>query len=121
MKFKSRQEIFDLAYLGLKSQEWQKSKADWGSCAYRGMGGLKCAIGHCMPDSEYTGDLEGLGGGDSDVLDVIKFDHMDATFVTILQFAHDSASSPTDMEDTFGRIADMYGLSIPKEDNTPCK
>jgi len=45
------QEIFNIAYLGLASQGFKQStKPGNASCAYRGKGELKCAIGHIIKD-----------------------------------------------------------------------
>jgi hypothetical protein len=43
------QEIFTSAYLGVVNQGKQSLKAD-GNCAYRGDGGLKCAVGFMIDD-----------------------------------------------------------------------
>jgi hypothetical protein len=45
------QEIFNIAYLGLASQGFKQSLSSGkATCAYRGKGGLKCAIGHVIKD-----------------------------------------------------------------------
>lgn len=35
------------------------SKDHAGACQYRGSGGNKCAVGHCIPDSHYDKEMEG--------------------------------------------------------------
>ena len=56
--YSNLQEIFNIAYLGLAKQNWRRAMSitDGGrpACAYRGNDGLKCAIGHCVPDELVT-------------------------------------------------------------------
>ena len=53
-----KQEAFNAAWLGLKSQGFERS-ADGGLCMYRGPNGLKCALGWCIPDYMYAPEMEG--------------------------------------------------------------
>ena len=56
------QQAFDLGLNGIRAQRYQQSVRTWpnaNTCAYRGVGGLKCWIGHCIPDSVYDVSLEG--------------------------------------------------------------
>ena len=49
----NRQEFFNEAYLGLINQMKQSRHEDNDKiCLYRGPNGLKCAIGHALPDSD---------------------------------------------------------------------
>ena len=64
-KFKEfKQAVFNRAYLGLKSQGFERSlaylenEAEDG-CAYRSGDGKACAIGYCIPDEKYSLALEG--------------------------------------------------------------
>ena len=45
----TNQEIFDKALFGIREQGYEQSVRESG-CAYRGNGGLKCAVGHCIDD-----------------------------------------------------------------------
>jgi hypothetical protein len=59
--YESLQEIFNKAYLGLAKQNWRRamvmSSNGRPACAYRAEGGLKCAIGHVVPDELVTPDI----------------------------------------------------------------
>ncbi len=59
IKYRTRQEIFNLAYTGLHGQGWRQSVNAEGGCMYRGPVGLKCAIGHCIDDQDYDPEMEG--------------------------------------------------------------
>lgn len=62
-ELKTRQEVFDYVAPLLLAQG-QKSTGDFeygSSCAYRGQNDCKCAIGHLIPDEEYSTVLEGVG------------------------------------------------------------
>src|SRR5687767_5712675 len=52
-----KQTIFNAMWTGLSGQGWKRSIAD-GSCLYRGPGGLKCAVGHLIPDALYDPGME---------------------------------------------------------------
>lgn len=52
------QETFDKIAIALIEQG-QQSKSEYLSCAYRGIDGCKCAIGHLIPDEEYNNLIEG--------------------------------------------------------------
>ncbi len=55
-----KQKVFDTV-LGAMRKQGQKSVDHNGKCKYRGIGGLKCAIGHLFPDEMYTPDMEYKG------------------------------------------------------------
>lgn len=68
-----RQKAFDTALNGLRKQG-RRSMNGW-QCAYRGVGGLKCAVGFLIPDDKYSPIVEGftanrvthlVGGGADD-------------------------------------------------------
>ena len=56
--------ILDIVMKGLSEQNWQKSVKvltdGIPSCQYRGDNGLKCALGHLIPDSVYHRDMEAV-------------------------------------------------------------
>ena len=47
------QQVFDAALFGIRKQEYVKSYLGGRGCAYRGQHGLKCGIGHAIPDACY--------------------------------------------------------------------
>ena len=55
---KTRQEITDIALLGILKQGCYCMAYLSGHCLYRGPGGLKCGIGMLIPDEKYTPELE---------------------------------------------------------------
>lgn len=57
----TEQEIFNKVWLGMKSQDFQKSMHPiYGDlCAYRGEFVRKCAVGHLLSDEEYLPEMEG--------------------------------------------------------------
>ena len=57
-----KQAIFNKAWHGLASQNWRPSYQENNSsksCMYRN-GDDRCAVGYCIPDSQYSIVLEGL-------------------------------------------------------------
>ena len=53
------QEIFDTVALHLLAQGEPAVAADGHTCAYRGLGGAKGAVGVLVPDEAYTPEMEG--------------------------------------------------------------
>lgn len=136
----TKQEIFDKALNGLRSQNYAKStkSPNSGSCAYRGHNGLKCAIGHCVDDDTLAAAMDdGLDtwqgasmAGATNIGDLISssdftfsmhhelvalFDPADRSFLTHLQSAHDSMNGPEairqdQFESAMESIAIRYNL-----------
>lgn len=48
------QQVFDAALFGIRTQGYVKSYRVSRGCAYRGEHGLKCGIGHAIPDACYN-------------------------------------------------------------------
>lgn len=112
--FRTRQEIFDLAWVGLKAQGFFKSITRDGNCAYRGTEGLRCAIGFCIEDENYDADLlEGLSAENPDVLAAARVDETDREFADDLQETHDSADTPEIMERRLRSFAERHNLTVP--------
>lgn len=60
---------------GLAGQNWKQSTTTggkYGGCAYRGGDGLKCAVGHLIPDDEYREEMDGAACSVPDVLSVLR-------------------------------------------------
>lgn len=57
-----KQEIFNRVYLCLAAQNFERSIAAGGTCAYRGAAGRKCAIGHLISD-QLAQRLDDSNGG----------------------------------------------------------
>ena len=112
----NEQQLFDVAYSGLAKQGFEKSQGEYLSCAYRGMGGRKCAIGHAIPDELYSLDMDTRKGDLSKVLNLIGYSG-DYGFAIDLQFAHDSAGSPKIMKRNLMIFARRLGLALPNAES----
>lgn len=53
------QEVFDKVVAHLRQQGKKSKAATLDQCAYRGVGGLKCAVGCLIGDDEYSSHMEG--------------------------------------------------------------
>lgn len=112
----NRQEIFDKAVAGLRSQKFEKSMIG-ASCAYRGINGQRCAIGWLIDNADYNEDLEGLSINDPRVqkmANVHPQNQRDEAFLGKLQLTHDTNSQPLNMKRNLEGLALMYDLD-PKE------
>lgn len=122
MTYLSRQEIFTKAYLGLKSQGFQRSvKRNSNRCLYRANENMKCAIGWCISDENYDQEFDIKSEMDSssidtnpDILEAACIDSINLQFATELQIVHDVNRTPYEMEIGLERFADEYGLEIPE-------
>lgn len=88
-------------------------------CAYRGDNGLKCAIGHVIPDSIYTADMEGRA-----VMEVYtmypefktlltgegEWEVNMASFLEALQSVHDNYE-PNKWDQALRDLADDFSLN----------
>lgn len=124
----SAQEIFDKVVHHLLTQKQRsvlletRASLEY-SCAYRGSGGLKCAIGCLIKDEFYSPELEGKGVGSSIIssalmnsgVDLGKPGSADGAYLmrllTELQTIHDHASIDR-WEDGLRRLADRFTLEF---------
>lgn len=113
------QTIFNRAWTGLKAQEFLQSVKN-NTCAYRGQGGRKCGIGHCIDDRYYRETFEGSLFTDSDIIDAVRLSlGMSVTdprvflLLNHVQSAHDRYPDPTDMQSNLRMIASDYKLTVP--------
>lgn len=119
----NKQEIFTKAYIGLRDQGFERSVTvdEHGdeTCAYRGDNGLKCAIGHCIPDERYKPELEGDTPNHNPKLlgKALGFSLTpeDALWLTDLQRCHDSACSGSGVQRYLRRFAEKHGLEVPSD------
>ena len=110
---RGRQAVFDLVVAGSRAQP-VRSMDDNDECCYRGPGGIRCFVGHLIPDKDYRPDMEGEPA--SDVLPLLGFDGDEIDLLDDLQQIHDSYT-PEHWEEKFAETADAYGLTYtaPKE------
>lgn len=122
MKYRTRQEIFNVAYRGLASQGFRQSKVG-GSCRYRGDNGDRCAIGWCISDKDYCPTIEGdcpgqIGEFESDFIALAaQISDDDRIFAERLQSTHDcnhSGGTPELMQASLRDFAHRYHLTIPE-------
>ena len=109
----NNQQIFNKAYLGLKSQDFKKS-SNGAVCMYRGPKGLKCAIGHCIDDKYYQLSMESLEIGNLCNNYEGLFNSEQIPFLKKLQETHDWSDSPDDMKNKFYILATEYSLTVPE-------
>lgn len=114
----THQEIFDKAWLGLKAQgfkrAWDESHQQ---CVYRAPDGLRCAIGHCIPDEVYDPEMEKLGAingllGEFTLGGI--FYGVDVYWLIRLQACHDDCDGAQDMEEALRFFAAAWQLTIPE-------
>lgn len=123
----NRQEVFNRAYLGILAQGCPSLRS--GMCAYRGVGDVKCAIGHNIPDKKYNFDFEGrspnyllnrtVGSTISKLIGCQTQD--DVAFARRLQRVHDSLAAIIKPNDKFiysfkeemTIFATEHGLEVP--------
>ncbi len=113
----NKQEAFNKAYLGLKSQGFQKSLYDGveGICAYRGKLGLKCAVGHIISDEEYRVEYDDWALGVTDVISRCpSLAGLAVHFLIDIQRAHDRSAISKNMEEMLHDVAVKYALTVPE-------
>jgi hypothetical protein len=123
------QEIFNIVYQGLKSQDFRQSVGTDinRTCLYRGPNNTKCAFGHLIPDDVYDKRLEERSiqslidtkqdfkeqlSGFFEWLSQFSEDHL--FLLRILQYAHDCYVDPSSMQKRLKEIAERYNLTIPE-------
>lgn len=114
----TRQEMFDRAFIGLRSQGFQRCVDDTATCVYHGRNGTHCAWGWVDPD----GTPHGNSGGGVLTLRVAhrglaaRLSEDDLEFAVDLQSVHDSgwARSTVQMEPRLRDFASKYNLTVPE-------
>jgi len=110
--YRTRQEIFDLAWNGLKAQGFRRSM-NGSTCAYRTHDGRKCAIGYLIEDGDYRHSFEGRDAYFGPVREAARIASADASFAADLQHCHDEAGGPESVEGNLRRFASTHDLTIP--------
>lgn len=116
---KNNQDAFDIALNGIRKQNYKISTTKEGSCAYRGENGLRCALGHMIPNKLYKSGMEGLVPDHSLLRDFpelgVYLENVDVELLTDLQCAHDSYLGYNkfdyDYENKMKQIAKNWGLT----------
>lgn len=108
----THQQTFDMVVEGFASQGFKISILGDGDCVFRTEDGLKCSVGHLIPDADYRPefDTEPMGLinviGEVAVLQLHDFDVLEA-----LQGVHDTADGPFALKQGLQNYAVMNGLS----------
>lgn len=115
-EYLTRQEMFDISYRGLASQGWENSINSSGSCSYRGINGLKCAIGWLIPDDKYKSHMDrgktSIGRKPS-VMKAARISKDDLYFATQLQMIHDGYGG-IKLKKSMDEFAEVHNLTIPE-------
>lgn len=113
-----KQEVFNKVYAALKAQDFNRSMGGsktFKTCRYRGENGLKCAVGHLIPDDKYNNKFEGSTVIDADIAAAAGAkEDGDVYFLRNLQLAHDGSVSPSYMKTKLHNLAENYGLVVPE-------
>jgi len=111
------QEIFDKAYLGLKSQGFIRSVSSGISCVYRGPEGRKCAVGWLIPDEKYDPKFDTEIWGFQRIFKEIRISisQQQDFLIEELRFCHDSSRQPETMRNKLHTIAKDFNLKIPQD------
>lgn len=84
------QEIFDTVVRHLAQQGTQSVSKDVILCAYRGVGGRKCAAGVLIPDESYVPAMEGMKARNLPLkFDLPEWFIENVSLIQGLQIAHD--------------------------------
>ncbi len=114
----SRQEMFNRAWNGLRSQGWRKAMRNEATCTFLTADGLRCAWGWVDPEGTVVNGMSRLGGvmslhlerhGIAGLLSL-----QDAEFASKMQCAHDDAGNGA-LRAAMVQFAKDYGLEIPSE------
>jgi hypothetical protein len=124
----TNQEIFDKALFGIREQGYEQSSRDYG-CAYRGNGGLKCAVGHCI-DDETANSWDSIVGHGTSIVSMERYRKAEyekffsvhqLNLLTELQRAHDgiwSVNGAPSFEREMKRIAERWNLTYTETTQT---
>jgi hypothetical protein len=132
--FENLQQVFDKAWNGMKAQGWKRATGWTGiGCEYKTKDGLKCAIGHVVPEEfvahgsdgscDVAGRVTGLILRYSEWSDL--FANLNIIDLQALQECHDhyfikpndeeGIAGVYDVEAAFRKYAEKYSLTIPDE------
>jgi|ERR1043166_3582484 hypothetical protein len=111
------QETFDKVARHLLTQKERSMCLNNTNCAYRGVDGLKCAVGALIPDELYTPDLEGQNCDDPEVAMVLEgLGYRNTYLCRRLQMVHDTIEPARDghclgWKHWLAEVAKDFGLS----------
>lgn len=102
------------AYRGLKKQGFVQSRNGNTRCQYRGLEGLKCAVGHLLTDraGRIFDNYMLLPGSKGFRIEGHKPSVPQIDFLEDLQRVHDGNSIPEDMKKGLLTLAKRYGVRV---------
>lgn len=111
----TNQEVFDKVLFALRKQgraSIRYTHSQNSECAYRGHDGMKCAVGHLIPDEKYNAGLEGVKCSDLQVRYAAGLTEHQEDLGIALQDAHDHclSVSPEAWEERMRRVAVRFDL-----------
>lgn len=122
---KTRQQLFDMAFTGLLRQDFQRAATQGSSgasvCVYRAKHGLKCAIGHMIPDDRYDPRMDvgsqepGTGSGFTKACVAADIGDSDWPWARGLQQCHDTARNASEMLRSLIHFALRHNLKAPMD------
>jgi hypothetical protein len=123
-KIPTKQEMFDMAVVGLANQKWERSTGLLQICVYLSKDGKRCAWGHVdkmltEEHNRYT-SIENLASihvkyeNNKPTL-AYYLDESEILFVEEMQAAHDFSSADYLMKEKFIELGNKYGLTWPEE------
>jgi hypothetical protein len=117
----NNQQAFDNALFGIRNQGYKQSiasgKTSCASCAYRGEDGLKCGVGHSIPDELYKPEMEGKTSSGlilNYMLISELFEKVNEHLLTEIQVCHDHdllGETSQRFEIRMKQIAKEYGVN----------
>jgi len=118
MKKYTKQQAFNIAYLGLKAQGFERAVSDKEQCQYRAPDGKRCAFGHLLSDKLYRSSFENKAAfavinNLCDLNISHPFTFTDRGFYDNLQEVHDNGYTPEVMEEGLKLFAKNNNLTIP--------
>lgn len=114
-----KQRLFEQAYIALYKQGRRSLTPGRETCAYRGAGDCKCAIGHLIPDDRYDPRFEGKAACADYIMDAVGVPYRTADFLEALQRdLHDALSGGrlfrSELDAAAKRFATTYNLTPPQ-------
>lgn len=95
--------------LRLRSSEIGKDSLYPSKCAYRGVGGLKCAVGCLIPDERYDPTLEGFSAYNERVQKATEHTKEQNALAGALQRVHDTCE-PNNWQLQLDNVAERFEL-----------
>lgn len=112
----TRQEMFDRAVIGLRSQGFTRCLHARGGCAYADGAGRHCAWGWVDTELPYDQALFVAALARDKIGLAATLDHTDLEFVVGLQVCHDAGIMPDSMERRLRALAITYDLIFPESE-----